>query len=92
MSSDGIDPGVDVDNVVVVKGPHHLADGVGLPDGGEELVAQTFPSDAPRTNPAISTKVTWPAPPARYAYRSELSSRASGTPTTPTLGSMVAKG
>ncbi len=26
-----------------MKGPHHLTDGVGLPDGGEELVAQTLP-------------------------------------------------
>ena len=38
-----IDPGVDVDDVVVVEGAHHLADGVGLADGGQELVAQAFP-------------------------------------------------
>ena len=38
-----IDPGVDVDDVVVVEGAHHLADGVGLADGGQELVAQPLP-------------------------------------------------
>ena len=38
-----VDPGVDVDHVVVVEGAHHLAHGVALPDGGEELIAQTLP-------------------------------------------------
>ncbi len=35
-----IDARVDVDDVVVVEGAHHLADGVGLADGRQELVAQ----------------------------------------------------
>ena len=39
----GIDPAVDVDHVVVVEDPDDLADGVALPDGGQELVAQPLP-------------------------------------------------
>ena len=38
----GIDPAVDVDDVVVVEDPDHLADGVALADGGQELVAQAL--------------------------------------------------
>jgi hypothetical protein len=44
----GIDPAVDVDHIVVVEDPDHLADGIALPDGGQELVAQALPCDAPR--------------------------------------------
>ena len=40
MSSGRVDPALDVDHVVVVEGSHHLADGVGLADGRQELVAQ----------------------------------------------------
>ena len=43
MSDIGIDPAVDMDHVVVVKDADHLADGVTLPDGGQELVPQSFP-------------------------------------------------
>ena len=39
----GIDPTVDMDHVVVVKDPDHLADGVAFPDGRQELVAQSLP-------------------------------------------------
>ena len=54
-----VDPGVDVDDVVVVEGPHHLADGVGLADGGQELVAQPLPLATRRApGPAMSTNVT----------------------------------
>ena len=42
MSPAGVDPAVDVDDVVVVEGAHHLADGVGLADGRQELVAQAL--------------------------------------------------
>ena len=40
MSSTGDDPTVHVDDIIVVEGADHLADGVGLTDGGKELVAQ----------------------------------------------------
>ena len=39
----GIDPAVHVDHVVVVEDPDHLADGVALADGGQELVPQPLP-------------------------------------------------
>src|SRR5579875_1173686 len=39
-----VDPPFYVDDVVVGEGPHHLADGVGLADGGQELVAQPLPA------------------------------------------------
>ncbi len=42
-----VDAGVDVDDVVVVEGAHHLADGVGLPDGSQELVPQPLPLRGP---------------------------------------------
>ena len=38
-----VHPRVDVDDVVVVEGAHHLADGVGLANGRQELVAQALP-------------------------------------------------
>jgi hypothetical protein len=38
----GIDTPVDMDHVIVMKDPDHLADGIALPDGSEELVAQPF--------------------------------------------------
>ena len=57
------------------------------------LLPSPSPWDAPRTMPAMSTKVTVAgtigAPP--YSAAS-FARRLSGTATTPTLGSMVAKG
>ena len=51
------------------------------------------PSDAPRTMPAISTKVTDAGKIRSEAKtRANWARRSSGTDTTPTLGSMVAKG
>ncbi len=48
---------------------------------------------APRTIPAMSTKLTVAGTTRSEAYSSpSTASRGSGTPTTPTLGSMVAKG
>ena len=43
MSPGRVHPRVDMDDVVVVEGAHHLADGVRLPDGRQELVAQALP-------------------------------------------------
>ncbi|CAB4907689.1 unannotated protein [freshwater metagenome] len=59
----------------------------------KNLLPRPAPSEAPLTMPAISTKET-----AAGKIFSELNifastgRRSSGTPTTPTLGSMVAKG
>jgi hypothetical protein len=36
----GRDPALDVDDVIVMEGPQDLADRMGLPDVGQELVAQ----------------------------------------------------
>jgi len=62
---------------------------IDLADGGKKLVAEA----APRTRPAISTKVSrvgmiWPD----LAISASLSSRGSGTATSPTFGSMVQNG
>ena len=57
------------------------------------LLPSPSPSEAPFTMPAMSTKVTTAGTISRDANTSaSRSSRASGTATTPTLGSMVAKG
>jgi len=51
------------------------------------------PNDAPRTIPAMSTKVTTAARIlSEWNTSASLARRASGTATTPMLGSMVAKG
>ena len=45
LGVDGVDvagrihPRIDVDDIVVMEGAHHLADGIGLPDGRQKLVA-----------------------------------------------------
>ncbi len=38
----GVDAVGDVDDVLVLEAAHHVGDGIGLADVGEELVAQTF--------------------------------------------------
>ena len=82
-----------MDDVVVLEGAHHLADGVGLADGGEELVAEPSPCEAPRTRPAMSTNVTVAGTIGAPSYSAaSWASRWSGTATTPTLGSIVANG
>jgi hypothetical protein len=57
------------------------------------LLPSPSPSEAPRTMPAMSTNSTVAgrilAEPKSFA---SFGSRSSGTPTTPTLGSMVANG
>ena len=39
---DGRDPALHVDDVGIVEDTHHLADGVALADGGQELVAEAL--------------------------------------------------
>ena len=57
------------------------------------LLPSPAPSDAPRTMPAMSTKLTVAGMiRAEQKILASTSSRSSGTPTTPTLGSMVANG
>ena len=57
------------------------------------LLPSPSPSEAPFTMPAMSTKVTMAGTISLDSNSSaSRSSRASGTATTPTLGSMVAKG
>lgn len=89
----GRDLAVDVDDVLILEGADDLADRVRLADVREELVAQALPSLAPRTMPAMSTKSTvagssfW-----ELKISASLFRRGSGTPTTPTFGSIVANG
>ena len=51
MSDFGIDPAVDVRDVVVGEDPYHLADRVALADVGEELVSQTCALGGALDNP-----------------------------------------
>ena len=94
MSLAGVDLAVDVGDVLVAEHPGHLADRGGLADVGEELVAQPLAlgraaDDAGDVDElARSRAAPWPTRRARPAC----ASRASGTPTTPTFGSMVANG
>lgn len=89
----GVDLAVDVHHVVVGEHAHHLTDGVALTDVGEELVAQPAPSDAPFTMPAMSTNVTGAGTVlSDENISASLSSRGSGSATTPSFGSMVANG
>jgi hypothetical protein len=70
-----------------------MRDRVDLADGGEELVAEAPPFEAPRTRPAISTKVSRVGMIcADLPISASLSSLISGTATSPTLGSMVQNG
>ena len=43
----GVTAALHVDDVVVVKAAHHVDNGVGLPDVGQELVAQALPLGGP---------------------------------------------
>ena len=59
----------------------------------EELVAQPLALRGPLTSPAMSTKRTVAGTIRAESYTlASAASRRSGTPTTPTFGSMVAKG
>jgi hypothetical protein len=90
---DRIDLVVDVLDVVVLEAAQDVDDGVHLADVAEELVAEPFALDAPRTRPAMSTKPSWVGMIlALPAMAASLSSRGSGTPTLPTFGSIVQNG
>ena len=90
----GFDLAVDVGDVLVAEDPRHLADRVRLADVGEELVAQALalggaPDDAGDVDELDGRRERSCAEPKTSA---SFGSRASGTPTTPTLGSIVANG
>ena len=89
-----VDPAVDVHDVGVGEHPDHLADRVGLADVGQELVAQPGALGlAPLTMPAMSTNDTTAGTIfAECEHLGQLSSRGSGSGTTPTFGSIVANG
>jgi len=80
-------------DVIVGEDPDDLANGVALPNIGQELVAQARPFGGPFDDAAISTKVTGAG-----SMRSDekisasCASRGSGNGTTPSFGSMVANG
>jgi hypothetical protein len=54
----GVRAGGDMDDIFVVEAAHHMDDGGGLADIGEELVAEPFSRPAPLTSPAISMNST----------------------------------
>ena len=80
-------------DVVILEAAQHMHDGVDLADVGEELVAQPFALEAPRTRPAMSTKemrvgmISFDLAIAAIFCR-----RGSGTATSPVFGSMVQNG
>jgi hypothetical protein len=78
-----------VGDVAVLEAAHHLDDGVGFPDVGQEGVAQAFPlaGAAMSTNSWEAGRIRW-----GVTISASRSSRSSGTSTTPVLGSMVQKG
>ena len=89
----GVDLAVDVGDVLVAEHPGHLADRVGLADVGEELVAQPLPlRGAPDDAGDVDELDRGRQLLGGAEELRELPSRGSGTPTTPTLGSMVANG
>lgn len=82
-----------MDYIAIVKSSNYLADRITLTDIGKKLITKSCPSDAPLTIPAISTKDR--AAGIIFSEENILAStarRSSGRPTTPTFGSMVAKG
>jgi hypothetical protein len=90
---DGIDAALHMGHVAILETAQDMGDGVDLADIGEELVAEPLPLDAPFTRPAMSTKVMRAGMTCfDLAISASLSSRGSGTATSPTLGSIVQKG
>ena len=93
MSSIGVDPAVDMGDVGILEAAHHMGDGVDLADGGEELVAEPFAlrgalhqaGDVDECQPRRDDL-------RRLAGAASVSSRGSGTATSPTFGSMVQNG
>jgi hypothetical protein len=64
-----------VDHVLVFEAAHHVGDGVGFADVGQELVAQAFTFEAPATRPAMSTNSMVVG---RMRFGLTISARASG--------------
>ena len=89
-----VDPAVDVGDVGVLEHPDHLADRVGLADVGQELVAQTLPLGGALDDAGDVDEGDRRGMILRRARQSRPSTsrRGSGTPTTPTFGSIVANG
>ncbi len=80
-------------DVVVLEAAQHMRDGVDLADIGEELVAQPFALRRAAHQAGDITKVMRVGiSSADLPMRARVSSRGSGTATSPTLGSMVQNG
>lgn len=80
-------------HIGVAKHSGDLADGIGFPNIGQELITKPFPWEAPFTIPAISTKETVAGKIfAELNISASFFRRGSGSGTTPTLGSIVANG
>ena len=88
------DLAVDVHHVRVGEGPHHLADRAGVADVGEERVAAALPlRRAPHQTGDVDERHRRRDDLLRAEDLGELvQAAASGRPTTPTLGSIVANG
>ena len=90
----GVDLAVDVGDVLVAEDAGDLADRGGLADVGEELVAQALAlrGAARRCRRCRRTRRVAGSSLAEPKTSASCGSRSSGTPTTPTLGSIVANG
>ena len=87
------DAPVDVHDVVVLEDPDDLADGVAVADVREELVAQPLALAGALDDAGDVDEVDRRGDELREPKTSaSFGSRASGTPTTPTFGSIVANG
>jgi len=87
---DRVDRVGDVRHIAIVEAAHHMRDPVDLADVPEKLVAEPSPLETPFTSPAMSTKVSRVGTiSADFASFASVSSRGSGTATSPTFGSMA---
>jgi hypothetical protein len=88
-----VDLAIHVDDVLVFKAAHHVDDGVGFADVGQELVAQAFAlGGAGHQAGDVHEFDDGRLDLLRLDDLDKASSRGSGTSTMPTLGSMVQKG
>jgi hypothetical protein len=80
-------------DVGILETAHHMGDGVDLADVGEELIAEAFALGG-AANQAGDVDEGEPCRDdlREAAMRASLSRRGSGTPTSPTFGSIVQKG
>lgn len=89
----GRDLAVDVDDVLVLEGADDLADRIGLADVREELVAQALALGGAADDARDVDEVDGGGEDLLGGEDlGELGEAGSGTPTTPTFGSMVANG